>query len=210
MKIIVTLLFAICFSSYSIAGEEHSHDHDHSHDDHSHDEHEEEFDDHAAHAHGFAQANITRFEQITKISFVFPAIDIFGFEHRPNDESEIKIAKNKLSLLSNPDEIFTIQPECTLLDSYVDSEMTEHLVDDHDHNHHESKHEHEHASHEEESHFDVSANYELKCTTDNEIQITFELLNTFPSIEKLQVNYISENGQAAPIITAKEITYDFP
>ena len=166
-----------------IAGEDH---HEHDHDD--------EFEQHAAHVHGHATANISYEDSKLNIDFTFPAIDIYGFEHEARNAEESQAVDNALSLFRDSSNIVTMKPKC------------EHEL--HEHEDHSEHHDHEdgHDEHEEIEHSDVEVDYLFKCETKSPIEINFVLFENFPSLEEINVQFISDNMQQLFTVSPKNPT----
>ncbi|MEM8843623.1 MAG: DUF2796 domain-containing protein [Pseudomonadota bacterium] len=172
----------LLLSTILIASEDH-HDHDHDHG----------FEQHAAHVHGQATANISYENNILNIAFSFPAIDIYGFEHAAKTNEEVQAIDNALSLFRDSSNILVMTPEC------------EHESHDHDHS---TSHDDEdgHHEHEELEHSDVEVSYEFKCDTKSPIKIKFVLFNSFTSLEEINVQFISDNMQQLFNVTSNNQT----
>ncbi len=176
-------------------------------DDHSHEHDDEDFIEHGSHVHGYVEANISNFEETIKLEFIFPAKDIFGFEHEPRNEEQRAVVSKQLEIARNAERIFSFDPECKLIDTRVESKLEAHHDHEHEDDHHshddhghEDEH-HDHADHEEEVHSDVFVNYVMQCGADKDMKITFNLFETFPTVEELKVRYVSEKGQDTAKLT---------
>ena len=163
----------------SIAGEEHGH-----HDDHDH--HDElGFEDHGAHTHGHAKASISYVDGVLKARLTLAAIDVFGFEHIPKNESEKETVISNLLYLEDIENVLTTNPACALQNTSVNSDnlpMKDNGAESH-----------------ELAHSDVNTFYELHCSSD--IQLTFVLLEKYSSIEKIAVEFVSSSEQHVYTVT---------
>lgn len=210
LSLMIILLLPLCVN----AGDDHAHehtDHAHEHDDHGHEHDDEGFIDHGSHVHGYVEANISNFEETIKLEFIFPAKDIFGFEHEPRNEEQRDVVSKQLEIARNADRIFSFDPVCKLIDTRVESKLEgNHDHEDDHHSHDDHRHEdehHDHADHEVEVHSDVFVNYVMQCGADKEIEITFNLFETFPTVEELKVRYVSEKGQDTTKLTPDQNSY---
>jgi len=196
-------------------------DHSHEHDGHAHEHDDEGFIDHGSHVHGYVEANISNFEETINLEFIFPAKDIFGFEHEPRNEAQQAIVAKQLELVRDADRVFLFNPICKLIDTRLESKLEthhDHVGSEHEEGHHdhaENKHEEEHHDHaedgyEEEVHSDVFVKYVMKCSDDKDMKITFNLFKTFPTVEALKVRYVSEKGQDTVKLTPDQNSFAIP
>ena len=150
---------------------------------------ESDFIDHSGHQHGHAEAYISFIDQVAKVKLVLPSIDIFGFEHNPNDEQQLNKVRIQIKLLENSQNLFSINSSCKQIHAEVVSGITVENVLDNS-NEHDDEHHHE----EIESHSNVTTTYELTCESDRVTQISFNLFKVYPSIEKLELQFVSKRG----------------
>ena len=218
MRMFSVSVIVLLMTSLSVGAGEYSHDHD-----------DEEFIEHQSHVHGRVQVNISNFEDSISLEFIFPSKDIFGFEHEPHNDSQQATVTKQLEVVNDADQIFVSDRQCKLTEARVESNIangdksdaahSEHEEDHHDHaednhaeahhDHHEEEHHHDQSKgeHEDGVHSDVFANYIMECDTDKDIQITFKVFEAFPTIEELQIRYVSEQGQDTTTVTSGKNTY---
>lgn len=169
----------------------------------THDSHnlESEFDEHSAHEHGHAKAQITFINNILRLDLSLPSIDIFGFEHDPRNEEEHEVVLESQSTLNNAEKIVTLLPTklCELTSTNFESRIFDSINEEHtDHNQHKSDGHHEdetHDKHHEEEHSDVSVQYEYICLSEDLQSIEFKAFEYFTTIEEIEVQYISNENQ---------------
>lgn len=166
----MTLTF---FSVMSIASDDHDH---HEHDDHH--DHGIEFTEHQAHQHGKAIATLSYSNNQINFHITLPAMNTFGFEHAPQDNDQQAIVDNVTEKLSKHDNIILFDPECT---------STSYQLTNHKDNLSESN--------SGEEHYDVELEYIFHCSSSDTISIDFSLFETIPSLEQIEVQYISDHDQ---------------
>ena len=164
---------------------EHHHEEHHEHLDHKHHDehdHDSEFTQHAAHQHGHANGSISFSENEIIVSLTLPSIDVFGFEHKATNQQEQTIIDNALKELSMIGNIIKLEPTCETSTHQVNYEPPE-------------------SSNDSDIHSDVIVNTHFACGDDSARQIIFELSNITPSIEHIEIGYISDNKQALFSVT---------
>ncbi len=162
--------------------------------DHHHHDEVHEFEEHASHVHGHANANVTYENNILKIDLSFSSVDIFGFEHAPkNDEQHKKIAKS-IGILEKVDNLFQFKKNsaCKIDSVYINSEILKPHSDEH---HEHEEHDHDEANN-EETHSDVTVNYLFNCSESDLEAIEYLVFDHFPTLEKIEVQFISNEHQA--------------
>ncbi|QMU60823.1 MAG: DUF2796 domain-containing protein [Gammaproteobacteria bacterium] len=187
-----------------------------SEDQHSHDE-ESMFEEHSAHEHGHASSQITFINHTLNLALSLPSIDIFGFEHEPHNEKEHEIITQSQAILKNADNIISIHPnnECELKSISLESSIIDSVNEnDKDHNDHESDEHHDAESHDEEEHndeehSDVSLHYVYSCSQDNLESIEYKIFDHFPTIEEIEVQFVSNETQNLFTATPKSRALSF-
>lgn len=185
-----TLSFLFVYSTIVLAG-----DNEHSH----HEEHEE-FKEHEAHLHGHGEAYISIEDQVAKVTFILPSIDVFGFEHDPLNEQQHNTVDTQLKLLENSQNIILMGSSCKQTHIEINSG-----VNSEDHGHEE-----DHRYEGSETHSNVTVAYELQCETNHDENIIFSIFKTFPSIEKIVVKYVSDDIQTSAALTPDSPTFHIP
>ncbi|MFK7815171.1 MAG: DUF2796 domain-containing protein [Gammaproteobacteria bacterium] len=168
-------------------------------DDHLDIDHEE----HVAHVHGHATSQITFIDGTFNLEFLLPSIDVFGFEHEPHNDNERETVINSMATLKSADNIVTIHPinackldsvslESSIFDS-LNKENLDHDGDDSDEHHHTEEHHHD--DNEDGEHSNVSIHYKYSCSHDKLESITYNVFDHFPTIEEIEVQFVSNESQ---------------
>ena len=194
----------ISFTNPLLAGSDDHNDHknEHMHDNEHADE--QMFEEHSSHVHGHATAQISYVENILHIRKTLSSIDVFGFEHAPKNEEQNKTIAQSIGIMEKADLLFRFKNNaCELESVQIENELVESDTDSHqDHDSHEDEHHHDHDEEthdkdtEEESHSDVIANYTFKCDSKKLETIEYLIFDHFPSLEEIEVQYISDHNQA--------------
>ena len=186
---IFVLLILASFKIYSA-------ENDHNHID------DENFEDHASHEHGHATAQISFSNDTLNLELLLPSIDVFGFEHTPqNDEQREKIIQSKL-LLQDANKILNIKPNksCHSESVEIESVLINSISEENSHDH-EERHDDEH--HEDE-HSDVNVHYIYRCSNAKPESIEFILFDYFPTVEEIEVQFVSDEAQTLSSATPDE------
>ena len=150
------------------------------------DNHDFEFTQHHAHQHGLSNASISYTNQQIQVSITLPAANVFGFEHSAINEKEQAVIDDALATLSSVDKIVSLHPECNVLSHQIHHEIHKDEHTDH--------HEHNHSGHDDE-HSDITLESLFSCDTNQAIKLTFNLFENFPSLEKINIQFISDHHQ---------------
>jgi hypothetical protein len=188
-----------------VAGEKHEHDH--------------EKRQHDAHVHGIAALNLALEGDEVHVELDSPAANIVGFEHAPSSEADHAALDKAVATLKDGDQLFRFNSEAgcrmekaEVTSALVDEEHGEHAgkhADDHGHEkkaaHGHDEHQYEEHGHEEhggEAHSDIEAAYHFECDQPGRLtQLTVELFEAFPGMEKLNLQYVIESKQGAAELT---------
>jgi len=123
---------------------------------------EDEHREHGAHEHGHAQMSVIVEKNELLISLESPAINIFGFEHKPENQMQHKKIVDSVKDLENTNTLITLDESanCSLVKTEVehpfeiahaDDHKDEHKHDEkHDDHKDEHKHDEEHDEHKDE------------------------------------------------------------
>ena len=152
-----------------------------------------------AHIHGLASLNVALEEQKLELQLASPAMNILGFEHLPNSNSDQQAVETAQKTLHNPALLFELNSvaKCTLTSTSVDNDL---LVnrDDHDHHHAADVSEHQHS--------DITAHYHYHCsvpTALNSIDLS-GFFTQFPHTEKIQVQLVTDEQQRGIELSAQQ------
>ena len=174
-----------------------------SEDEHAHTD-DANFEDHASHEHGHATAQITFSNDTLNLKLLLPSIDIFGFEHTPqNDEQREKVLQSK-SILKDAQNVLIVKPKesCLIVSTEIESVVIDSISEKNDHGH---KEDHEDEHHEDE-HSDVSAHYVYKCSDATPESIDFMLFDHFPTLEDIEIQFVSDEAQVLSTVTPDKRT----
>ena len=171
-----------------------------------------------SHEHGAAIIKMVMEDEKLQIEFEVPSESLIGFEHFPKSQSNRENFNKAIKVLSDPSKLFSqpIKAECLLVGMNVSQSLfsneEEHGHDEsekeEEHGHDESEKEDEHGHDESEKseiHSEFKSNYYWNCQHLDEIDsIGTQLMSFFFGIEKIQVNWISNNGQGSLELESKD------
>ncbi len=146
----------------------------------------------AAHIHGVAELQIAHIGNKLEIRFESPSANLLGFEHKAETHDEKQRAADVDRVLKSPQILFGFQgSECKLSTLDVGfSSISEPNID-----------EHQHISY--TTHSDITAEYSFLCSTEESLnEITVDLLDQFPAVEMLNVNWVLSTGQGSAQLSA--------
>lgn len=169
-----------------------------------------------AHVHGLAQLQLAVEGNQVDLIFSSPAANVVGFEHRPTDPAQEKAVQDAAAFLEQNPLIAPGSGSCTLLEASANSELLKAGKDpDGDHHRHEEPHEHaeehhaEHDEHEREAHTDFTVSQHLRCEGGLGNGATTPLLERFPAIQNLQVQWVLESSQGSTSLTREDNRINF-
>lgn len=169
----------------------------------------------SAHVHGVASMNLAIDEKEIQIEFVSPADGIVGFEYEPSNTSEHQAVKDAITLLRNPETLFSLPryAECDLHEVEVERHAEgEH--DEHGHNNDHDEHGYDDHAHLESdmsgSHSEFHAHYHFDCNGSPISEIELTLFKNWPKIETLEVQALTPNGQTGGNINASNPVIRLP
>ncbi|MGK7907947.1 MAG: DUF2796 domain-containing protein [Synechococcus sp.] len=184
------------------------------------DSHQAETRQEESHVHGIVEMNVAVEGSQLYIELVSPAANIVGFEHAPNTDEQEAAVDNAIAVLEAGDNLLglPVEAECSLVTAAVESDIhsgegdghsehegeheDEHSEHEDEHSGHEDEHEHKHSEHEEEVHSEFVANYEFDCANPEQLQqIEVGLFETFPGIEEIEVQALTDSGQVGKNLT---------
>ena len=168
-----------------------------------------------SHEHGAAKLMMVMEGEKLQVEFEVPSESLIGFEHIPKSQSNRKNFNEAIKILSVPSKLFSIpiKAECLLVGMNVSQSLFSN-EEEHDHEaekehgHDESEKEDVHGHDESEKseiHSEFKSNYSWNCQHLNEIDsIGTQLMSFFFGIEKIRVNWISNNGQGSLELESKD------
>lgn len=174
------LLAACVLAASATAGQKHSHGHKHDHG-HQHKE-QHEHRQHEAHVHGLATMNLVHEDSTVMIELQTPAMNVLGFEHKPQTpEQEQQLARAK-AVLSDADNIVKLAGgNCRLQDMQLNMpEMQE-----------------------DYGHADIDVHLHYACAQEaGVITLDVQLFEHFPGFEQIRLQWIVQGSQGSSVLTA--------
>ncbi len=175
---------------------------------------------HDAHVHGVAHLNAAVEGTRLHLEFSSPAANIVGFEHEPRTPEQKDGVRNAIEKLEDGSKLFILSSEaqCRLSKSSVKTDIEHDADHDADAEH---KHEHEkdahhgkdedhdkahHAENEDEHarHSEFHSEYRFVCKNPGKLsQMDVMLIKSFPGIEHIEVQLLTETKQSAQELTAQ-------
>ena len=158
--------------------------------------------DHEAHVHGEAILHVVLEKNALAIELNSPAANIVGFEHQPKNKAQKKAVADAIQHLKKIGDLFLIPAaaQCKAEEVEVASSLAENQ-DDHHHRHGHEEHDHK-DEHEEETHSEFTAHYHFHCDQPAQLnQIEMTIFKTFPGIENMDVQSVSQRGQQKQELT---------
>ena len=161
-----------------------------------------------AHEHGVVRMGLAVDDQRMSLDIEVPAATVFGFEHNPETEEEIRVVSEAMETLrTRVGEVIAVSSElaCELEDVEVVSapEVDEEHShsDDEEHSHSEDE-EHSH-SEDEDAHSEVRVSVSWFCAQSVEgTDATLSLSSLWPDAELVDLTVITSMGQAAGRVAA--------
>jgi len=171
---------------------------------------------HGAHLHGVAELTVAVEASAIEMMFTAPAASVVGFESKAASSEQLKAVEDAKLVLRDPFRLVTfVGKECDLVQAAVDltaissSQKDEH--DDHDEGHddHDEGHDDHDSVDDEESHSDIIAKYEFKCSSDDQLKkLKFGPDQLLFGLDKVNVMWVSESGQGAAEVTADQLVVE--
>ncbi|WP_414699402.1 ZrgA family zinc uptake protein [Paraglaciecola sp. 2405UD69-4] len=160
------------------------------------------------HVHGAGSAFIVQDGKKWQVQFILPAFDALGFEHSPETEQQHTRLDNLGTILADINNLMQFKANCSQsefshnLDEFQNNEHDSH-GEHHDRGSIESPNDdnHEHEEHEEEHHQNIEVSYSLSCAKDVSV-FAFPIFEQMPSVQKLQLQWSTNRGQGAEVLTA--------
>jgi len=180
----------------------------------------EEYRQHEAHEHGVAHLNVAVEGNDLTIEFFSPAANIVGFEHHPRTQAQkdqVKEARRKLEAAQT---LFQLPAQAqgrvvkSMVDTDIDSDSADGLhhheeagVHDEDEKDGHDPHGHEHGH---GRHSDFKAEYHFICNKPEKLAYLDVMLpRMFPGIERIEAQILTDTGQTAKELTAKNYRITF-
>ncbi|MCQ8890382.1 DUF2796 domain-containing protein [Pseudoalteromonas carrageenovora] len=130
------------------------------------------------HVHGEGELLIAQEGNVLQMQFIIPAADALGFEHQAANSSDKNAIEVLAQQLKNSSHAIDIKGQCIL-------QSTENSLAH---------------SHDEHDHHNVEATYNFNCKTPV-MGFSVTLFNLMPSLNALNVQWISNTGQGSTEVT---------
>ena len=154
--------------------------------------HEHEHEQHAAHVHGEARLLVAVEEKTVEMEFTSPAMNLLGFEHRPESEQQQKQLQDVIEKLKQADLLFSLPAAANCRLSAVEVESPYGQQSGHD-----------------AEHTDFSAFYHYTCPGTHRVKmLTVKLFEQFPLTETVEVQTVSSRGQNQVDLQAQDNIVD--
>ena len=182
LRCIFVILLLIASIEISVSEDEHAHTDN------------ANFEDHASHEHGHAKAQITFSNDTLSLELLLPSIDIFGFEHTPqNDEQHETVIQSK-SILNDAQNVIIVEPKesCLIESVEIESVVIDSISEEDEHH--------------EDEHSDVNVHYVYQCSNTTPESIDFMLFDHFHTLEDIEVQFVSDKTQVLATVTPDKRT----
>jgi len=175
---------------------------------------------HEAHEHGVAHLNVAVEGSNLTIELFSPAANIVGFEHPPSTQVQKDQVTEARKKLEDAQTLFQLPAQAQarlvryMVDTDIDSDSGDTLqpheqVGVHDEDEKTSRDQNE-DEHVHERHSDFNAQYHFICNKPEELAyLDVTLLRIFPGIERIEVQILTDTGQTAKELTAKDYRITF-
>lgn len=151
-----------------------------------------------AHVHGAAQLQVAIEDTTAELILRSPAANLLGFEHAPRGPEQEKVRQDALQWLETNALIQTSADDCTVSAGSI------HQMGGagHDHGH---DHDHDHGDGPKENgHSDFEVTQRLSCDSELSGTLSVPLMERFPGIDSLSVDWITVTGQGHSELEAGE------
>ncbi len=178
-RLFLALPFALLPLAVAHAHEDHDHDHDHAH------------GSLAAHEHGAARLNVVLEDKVLELELESPAMNLVGFEHAANSDSDKAKVAAVRTQLENPLALFALAKAANCSESAQELESP--LFGDKPT-----------SVHNEQGHSEIHAHYTFDCETPEQLTTLdlSPLFKAFPATNRIQLQLIGPNGQQGIEATA--------
>lgn len=175
---------------------------------------------HGAHEHGVAHLNVAVEGNNLVIELFSPAANIVGFEHHPKTQAQKKQVKEAREKLGAAEMLFKLptQAQGRLVSSNVDTNIDSDSADASYHHEEAGIHDedeqnaldHHNDEQEHSRHSDFKAQYQFFCDTPEKLAyLDVMLFQIFPGIQHIEVQILTDTGQSAKELTAKDYRITF-
>ena len=156
---------------------------------------------HDAHVHGAGALNVVVEGKDVAMELTLPGADVVGFEHKAENETDIKAVRDALDTLESAANIFALPAKagCEVVEAHAESSLLE------DKGNQVRTDEHKHENQSEPRHGDFAAVYAFECASPDALRdIEVKLFVLFPSLEEVMVQTVTAKGQWAKELTPSD------
>lgn len=178
----------------------------------SHDHNEQRTAGLGSHVHGEATLNIGQDGDQLLIEFESPAMNLIGFEHEPQTDSQKDSLARANQLLRKMDSLLQVNTEaaCRQTDFTLTSPFSGEGHDE-EHDDHDKDHANHHDNAESDEHSEFAASYKLQCSHSGMLtHFTLTAFGNFPATTTIDVQWATEQGQGAAETTAGKNVIQLP
>lgn len=145
-----------------------------------------EFRQSGAHVHGVAKLTVLQDRNTLLIELESPAVNIVGFEHEPQNDAQVSLIENALTLLKQPDGIVRLSSlDCEIVQARSDISGAAGSHGHSVHHHHDHEHNHSHR------HSEFQASIELDCASQTPpAELLITAFDHFNGIETLEIQWV--------------------
>jgi len=157
------------------------------------------------HQHGHALLGIAEEAGEVVVELETPAANLLGFEHAPaTAEEQAALAEVLRTLADHRNVVALLGQRGELVCSQVESALDSALLSEGQA--HDEHHDHDHAGstahdHDEDEHADFHARYVLDCPDTALTGVQGRLLENFPAVLEVELQWVLEAGQGGAVLT---------
>lgn len=164
---------------------------------------------HGAHVHGIAHMSIAAEGPRILVELTSPAASLIGFERAPRtDDERATLALAKENLMAGDAMIrFNTEAACRLENAEIDAAFAE---AGHGHSHgHTHDHTHDNGT-DDDAHADFHVSYSFECDRPDDLgSAALGLFAGFPALERVLVQYVTDEGQGGAELTPRQPVMSF-
>lgn len=141
-----------------------------------------------AHVHGAATLTLMQENSSVEIKLKSPAVNIVGFEHSAKSAKERELLAQAEHILNAPETLFSFT-DASCKAEHIDLDTASLQKQKHDHHH--------------RHHSEIEAHYRFTCKHGDKLKsVATHLFSYFPSVEKIDAYWVTENKQGFATLTA--------
>jgi len=170
-------------------------------------------DGHGVHSHGVANLTLAFASGALEVQFESPAMNIFAFEHSPENQQQVDLIQKSKLILELPENVLSIDgARCSVSSVSVEvhgpAGQPLNMPETHEHRHVSTETKDEgHSKH----HSEISAAYVFDCEGSEALHsINFLLFDHFSRLEKVNVNWVTESRQGQTALRPDSILLELP